>query len=191
MNRIHQMKVQRNLSGLHFLLNRPDTQKMLPQSAELDKLEGSPGFFVCRSIMRDGLTVICISLRVNITTYENRNEKYIYRDIHGRGTTFEMALFDLSANLVSVIEDNDVIDTESLPIINEGKENDNSNTSIRTDKPGSPVPAKCNTEQDAGSGLAARSNNTGGSGADAKRRTGSGRKAKTGRGGSRGTKRSG
>lgn len=123
-----QVKVQRNLAGLEFLLSRPDTREMLPQSKELDKCETYPAFYVCRAVMRDNLTVICISLRVLVTTFDGENETYTTLDIHGRGTTFEMALFDLSAKLIKYVGDNDIIDTEHLTIIEEGRTHERKNT---------------------------------------------------------------
>lgn len=111
-------KVNRNLAGIQFLMSRPDVQALRPHTEELDNTEFYPAFHVCRSIMRDNVSVISVSLRVNVITFEaGGNEQYTYRDFHGRGTTFEMALFDLSAQIIRDLGDNDWIDTESLPIV--------------------------------------------------------------------------
>ena len=191
-----QQKVQRNLAGLEFLLSRPDTHAMLPQSKELDKCELLPAFYVCRAIMRDNLTVICVSLRVNIVSFTGSDEKYTIKDIHGRGTTFEMALFDLSAQLIKTVEENDIIDTDIIPTVEERifhAEHDTENTDkgVRTNESG-PVESSVNpAEQDVGKGLAARSDNTGGNGTDARRISKSGRKTADGSRGRGRIKRSG
>lgn len=118
-----QEKVQQNIAGIEYLLSRADTRTMPPRTVELGDVEQYPAFYICRSIMHDNLSVIRISLRVNCMTFlPGGDEKYTHRDIHGRGTTFEMALFDLSAQLISMLGYNEIIDTESLPII-EGDHN--------------------------------------------------------------------
>lgn len=157
-----QIKVNRNLAGLQFLLSRPDTGDMHALTANLENGTSKPFFHTCRTIMRDGLTVIRISLRVNIVTYGNREEKYRREDVHGRGTTFEMALFDLSAKLIRMVDENDWIDTENLPIIDEGETH--GNKSIRADDPDTVGNAVEGSDKDVGAGLAARGDNSGGSG---------------------------
>lgn len=158
---------------------------MLPQSKELDKRnEPSPAFYVCRAVMRDNLTVICLSLRVAITSYLPQGETHSYRDLHGRGTTFEIALFDLSAALVKVIEENDVIDTEDIPILVEPKtdkemKSHGNNESVRTDEP-DPAPGLVNdTHEDAGKGMETRGHNSSGSGSNKSGDRGTKRKARS------------
>lgn len=173
-------KVQCNLAGLEFLLSRPDTRTMPAQSDMLDRAEYSPAFFVHRAIMRDNLTVICVSLRVNITAFEPGGERYFHRDITGRGTTFEMALFDLSAQAIQLLGDNEHIDTESIPIIEERMQNgqaQNSNTSVRPDTPDTAQSGIETTQQDERPGMAARGDNSSGSRSDGRRDSRGKRKA--------------
>lgn len=170
-----QEKAKRNIAGLEFLLSRSDTRDMLPQSGELDKQEFLPAFYMCHAIMRDNLSVICISLRVSIKTFlADGNEQYTHRDIHGRGTTFEMALFDLSAQLITVIGMDDIVDTESLPLVEErnfheqGKgPAEDTGAGVRANDSGAIEHTVTSSERNVESGMAARSDNSGGSGADA------------------------
>lgn len=185
-----QVKVDRNLAGLQFLMNRPDTNAFQPQSSELDKLVTLPGyhnpvFHVCRAIMRDNLMIICISLRVGVMSFGADGKQYIDRDIHGRGTTFEMALFDLSAQLIMLLGDNDIIDSEDIPIIEERKTD--GDKGIRTDESDPVEPAVAASDKNVGKGMETRSNGTGRSRSDEQRHSGSRRQAPDG---SRGRKRS-
>ena len=140
-----QEKVSQNLSGLQFLLSRPDTRAMAPHSEQLDACGSTPAFHVCYSVMRDNLTVICISLRVGVRSFgTTEGVEYRTADIVGRGTTFEMALFDLSAQLIKMLGDNEVVDTDNIPMIEERGPDarpEDSHESVRTDEPASPVDA--------------------------------------------------
>jgi hypothetical protein len=151
--------------------------------------------------MRDHLAVICISLRVCVTSYEADGERYTDRDIHGRGTTFEMALFDLSAQLIKLLGDNDLIDTENIPILEETgvptvkegpnrEDNPHDNKSVRTNEPNPVGSAVENPDEDAGKGMAARSDGASGSRPGEQRDRGSGGKAADGSGGGKCPKRS-
>lgn len=183
-----QMKVSRNLAGIEFLMNRSDVSAMIPQSEELDKREERPAFYVCRAIMRDNLSVICVSLRVGVMTFGADGEKYTDRDIHGQGTTFEMALFDLSAQLISLLGNDDVIDMDSVPILEqypareEGAERNShgDNKSVRANESDSPVNPVTVSDKNAGKGMEARSDGTGGSRASARKHSRSGRSASNG-----------
>lgn len=188
-----QAKVQKNLAGLEFLLSRPDTREMLPQSIELDKIEQAPAFYVCRAVMRDNLTVICVSLRVIIRAFTlGGDEDTRSVDIHGRGTTFEMALFDLAAQLIKTVADNEIIDVEKIPIHEERTiEHECTDTSIRSDKTDTVEPAFESAQQDERKGVAARGDNSSGRGADAKRDTKRRGKASNRRSGRGASKRSG
>lgn len=112
------IKVDRNLSGIQYLMSRPDVQAINPKPETPDS-----GFYVCRSIMRDNIAVISICLSANVYVFAaDGKEQYTRRDYQGRGTTFEMALFDLSAQIIKNLSDNEWIDTEGLPIVeNHGK----------------------------------------------------------------------
>lgn len=195
-----QQKVNRNLAGLQYLMNRVDTKDIRPQTDMLNACKFSPAFSSCRAIMRDGLNVICISLRVPVTTLTKSSEQHTHYDIIGRGTTFEMALFELSAKLIKKIEENDFIDTDYLPVLTQGgahvreksKEPDAENPveSIRANESASVADGFDASQQDVGKGLAARSDNRRRNRRDAKRYSKRGGKAANGRGGGRSSERS-
>lgn len=161
-------KVDRNLAGIQFLMSRPDVQGLRPCTEVLDNTEHSPAFHVCRSIMRDNVSVISVSLRVNIITFgAGGNEQYTHRDFHGRGTTFEMALFDLSAHIIRNLGDNDWIDTESLPIVENYKKGGHSDPRICANEPNTVEHDFDGAHGNEQEGVETRGDNPGRSGKDA------------------------
>jgi hypothetical protein len=150
--------------------------------------------------MRDNLSVICISLRVGIRNFGNGGDKYIEQDVHGRGTTFEMALVDLSAQLIKLLGDDDVIDTDDVPILEETgtpttREGSNrevkphGDKSVCADEPGSSVNPVNASDEDAGKGMEARGDGTSGSRPRARQHSKSGRTATNGCSGRKRSKR--
>lgn len=195
-----QQKVNRNLAGLQYLMNRADTKDIRPQTDKLNECEFSPAFYACRVIMRDGLNIICISLRVPVMTLTKNSEQHTHYDIVGRGTTFEMALFELSAKLIKKIEENDFIGTDYLPVLTQGGAHvgeeskepgaENPVESIRANESASVADGIDASQQDVGKGMAARSDDRRRNRRDAKRHSKRGGKASNGRGGGRSSERS-
>lgn len=157
-------KVNRTISGIQYLMSRNDTDKMVSElsRSHLESSPLSPDIHSCRLIMRDNLTIIAITAKVNLTEFQdNGDESYSTRYVSGKGTTFEMALFDLSAQLISLVGDNTIIDTEELPLHNERRKGEKS---FRTDQPAAPDNPVGTVDKDGSTIVETRSDNSRGDG---------------------------